>query len=123
MHELHSLPTGLPASRHSTLMTIPSPTTRCTLWQLLHATPQLQTFPPRVRLRSLSRRLADAPGRIEFVILGLVTRPLLLPTPPHGDAVIVRQTRFGQVRSEEHTSELQSRPHLVCRLLLEKKKK
>src|SRR3989442_13671499 len=27
------------------------------------------------------------------------------------------------MRSEEHTSELQSRPHLVCRLLLEKKKK
>src|SRR5436305_11354290 len=27
------------------------------------------------------------------------------------------------IRSEEHTSELQSRPHLVCRLLLEKKKK
>src|SRR2546422_7635970 len=32
--------------------------------------------------------------------------------------------RFGTVeRSEEHTSELQSRLHLVCRLLLEKKKK
>src|SRR2546422_5444435 len=29
----------------------------------------------------------------------------------------------GAVRSEEHTSELQSRLHLVCRLLLEKKKK
>src|SRR5436305_1099751 len=28
----------------------------------------------------------------------------------------------GPARSEEHTSELQSRPHLVCRLLLEKKK-
>src|SRR5690554_7339196 len=27
-----------------------------------------------------------------------------------------------RLRSEEHTSELQSRPHLVCRLLLEKKK-
>src|SRR3989442_6063821 len=27
-----------------------------------------------------------------------------------------------ETRSEEHTSELQSRPHLVCRLLLEKKK-
>src|SRR5690554_7478870 len=26
-----------------------------------------------------------------------------------------------RIRSEEHTSELQSRPHLVCRLLLEKK--
>src|SRR3989442_10849788 len=30
--------------------------------------------------------------------------------------------RLRQARSEEHTSELQSRPHLVCRLLLEKKK-
>src|SRR5690625_5558517 len=30
--------------------------------------------------------------------------------------------RSGRVRSEEHTSELQSRGHLVCRLLLEKKK-
>src|SRR5690554_7486259 len=29
---------------------------------------------------------------------------------------------FRHERSEEHTSELQSRPHLVCRLLLEKKK-
>src|SRR5690554_7276175 len=29
---------------------------------------------------------------------------------------------FIHCRSEEHTSELQSRPHLVCRLLLEKKK-
>src|SRR5690625_6677797 len=32
-----------------------------------------------------------------------------------------RQTDFAR-RSEEHTSELQSRGHLVCRLLLEKKK-
>src|SRR5439155_3640728 len=30
--------------------------------------------------------------------------------------------RRARVRSEEHTSELQSRGHLVCRLLLEKKK-
>src|SRR5690554_7252683 len=34
----------------------------------------------------------------------------------------IRMTNYPQlVRSEEHTSELQSRPHLVCRLLLEKK--
>src|SRR5690625_6301219 len=32
-------------------------------------------------------------------------------------------TKADVVRSEEHTSELQSRGHLVCRLLLEKKKK
>src|SRR5687768_17899632 len=34
-----------------------------------------------------------------------------------------RQEPHEQERSEEHTSELQSRLHLVCRLLLEKKKK
>src|SRR2546422_2182635 len=35
----------------------------------------------------------------------------------------VGNTRIMNERSEEHTSELQSRLHLVCRLLLEKKKK
>src|SRR6266487_6069906 len=34
-----------------------------------------------------------------------------------------RRRRTGQARSEEHTSELQSPVQLVCRLLLEKKKK
>src|SRR3989442_5216292 len=34
-----------------------------------------------------------------------------------------RKSASNSGRSEEHTSELQSRPHLVCRLLLEKKKK
>src|SRR3712207_7748547 len=40
-------------------------------------------------------------------------------------AVLRRQVEVGhhQARSEEHTSELQSRQYLVCRLLLEKKKK
>src|SRR5687768_4491851 len=43
--------------------------------------------------------------------------PLLLPVPD------VDRTKFFLIlRSEEHTSELQSRLHLVCRLLLEKKK-
>src|SRR2546422_4214238 len=39
----------------------------------------------------------------------------------HEAGVVTR--RGGSRRSEEHTSELQSRLHLVCRLLLEKKKK
>src|SRR5690554_7121121 len=49
-----------------------------------------------------------------------------IATVQSGDAVkviTVRTTAFDAVsasRSEEHTSELQSRPHLVCRLLLEK---
>src|SRR2546422_10541001 len=62
---------------------------------------------------------------------GLV--PLLAPaaglpdprarSPPDADARAVRAARrLEGVRSEEHTSELQSRLHLVCRLLLEKKK-
>src|SRR3989442_7616821 len=34
----------------------------------------------------------------------------------------IHATRMHEYRSEEHTSELQSRPHLVCRLLLEKKR-
>src|SRR5438552_10985063 len=36
--------------------------------------------------------------------------------------VLGRGARGGALRSEEHTSELQSPDHLVCRLLLEKKK-
>src|SRR5687768_17720860 len=39
----------------------------------------------------------------------------------HGQTIIIRRGTI--LRSEEHTSELQSRLHLVCRLLLEKKKK
>src|SRR3712207_8997319 len=36
--------------------------------------------------------------------------------------LVTRKVASGQTRSEEHTSELQSRQYLVCRLLLEKKK-
>src|SRR5690348_18189886 len=41
----------------------------------------------------------------------------------HGAWRSVVRARGRQIRSEEHTSELQSPVHLVCRLLLEKKKK
>src|SRR2546429_4340773 len=45
--------------------------------------------------------------------------------PGRGESIISMEKIFrpGALRSEEHTSELQSRLHLVCRLLLEKKKK
>src|SRR2546421_8778811 len=46
---------------------------------------------------------------------GARPRPSRTPTPPPGAR--------SRGRSEEHTSELQSRSDLVCRLLLEKKKK
>src|SRR6266436_10275795 len=44
------------------------------------------------------------------------------PRPPSQPRANEGDSRSGS-RSEEHTSELQSRLHLVCRLLLEKKKK
>src|SRR2546429_9541028 len=53
--------------------------------------------------------------------------PICQPLIGHGVVLVTGlQARTAQVRrarSEEHTSELQSRLHLVCRLLLEKKKK
>src|SRR2546422_7754891 len=49
------------------------------------------------------------------------SRPRTLFMQKHWD--VMRSTDAGESwRSEEHTSELQSRLHLVCRLLLEKKK-
>src|SRR6266496_3916861 len=61
----------------------------------------------------------DALARVD--LLGdLVGRPLNLPLL---EALLDGGDRTTQVRSEEHTSELQSRRDLVCRLLLEKKKK
>src|SRR5436305_8069575 len=51
--------------------------------------------------------------------------PILADKKHHAASVKCRLCRYRarSSRSEEHTSELQSRPHLVCRLLLEKKKK
>src|SRR3712207_8696197 len=59
---------------------------------------------PRVVARA---RVADAAGGVARI------EPGASPVAVGGD----------DVRSEEHTSELQSRQYLVCRLLLEKKKK
>src|SRR5690606_41503108 len=49
-------------------------------------------------------------------------QPLTQPSLPASAASPRRAQRVAPGRSEEHTSELQSRENLVCRLLLEKKK-
>src|SRR2546422_4234057 len=65
----------------------------------------------------------------DLVPKGLVTKADVveqlrdrLPFLEHAPVCFTSAVR-GEGRSEEHTSELQSRLHLVCRLLLEKKKK
>src|SRR5206468_10251642 len=67
-----------------------------------------------------ARDVHDARQRegAEAVARQLVPTPIRIPVRAGAEGRL-----FGSVRSEEHTSELQSRSDLVCRLLLEKKKK
>src|SRR5690554_6977174 len=57
----------------------------------------------------------------EFIVQRSIAITEFLLAQPVKAIVVACNT--ATARSEEHTSELQSRPHLVCRLLLEKKKK
>src|SRR2546429_4617224 len=65
-----------------------------------------------LEIQFLGQPQSDAADDRQFGVALLQLRRLL------GDALFQR----AHARSEEHTSELQSRLHLVCRLLLEKKK-
>src|SRR5205809_7817406 len=65
--------------------------------------------------------LHDALPIFESMPLACASRVRLASA--HGLSESSQSTLPGTARSEEHTSELQSRLHLVCRLLLEKKKK
>src|SRR5436305_4858784 len=82
--------------------------------------PRSPLFPYTTLLRSRrARRLAEAGDDVDDAVrqAGLehqFAEPQRRERGLHG--------HLQHHRSEEHTSELQSRPHLVCRLLLEKKK-
>src|SRR3712207_8095048 len=58
-----------------------------------------------------------------LVVYRVAPGPGLLLLPVWFWLVVVLASGLGLIRSEEHTSELQSRQYLVCRLLLEKIKK
>src|SRR3989442_2874432 len=60
------------------------------------------------------QQVALSPALLAALRFGIASFFFVLPL-----AHAIRQRQVS--RSEEHTSELQSRPHLVCRLLLEKK--
>src|SRR5207253_11303190 len=81
------------------------------------ALPISQAFGRDLRVERDRQAVALARGPAPFA-LGDDLRVRLLFVG-HLQAIRSRELRF--VRSEEHTSELQSRGHLVCRLLLEKK--
>src|SRR5258707_11060484 len=61
------------------------------------------------------------PYLLSYVLPVIAGRPLRA-TPRAARELVLHDLTPGE-RSEEHTSELQSRQYLVCRLLLEKKKK
>src|SRR2546422_6015960 len=69
----------------------------------------------------LRGQLTDERNKVKTIEEQLNT---LLPPPPNQPIPVNEICAVPEVyRSEEHTSELQSRLHLVCRLLLEKKNK
>src|SRR5439155_8676727 len=63
------------------------------------------------------------PGRFASARYQLPIRLMPSGSPGRMLWLWLQTSKVQSTRSEEHTSELQSRGHLVCRLLLEKKKK
>src|SRR5690348_18089511 len=79
---------------------------------MIRRPPRSTLFPYTTLFRSLMREKGSRPA----AILGAYERPMIYSFQS------LRNCEATSLRSEEHTSELQSPVHLVCRLLLEKKK-
>src|SRR5947209_15606988 len=98
---------------------------------MLRAPPRSTLFPYTTLFRSAVQQARDRGAVSQELLLQEIVLLLDAEAPGRGEPhveppadgasdvgdIVVRQ------RSEEHTSELQSRQYLVCRLLLEKKKK
>src|SRR2546429_7091114 len=93
---------------------------------MIRRPPRSTLFPYTTLFRSCSAGVRPTvPHRIPIAItasaaLAAISVWVLFLGPARGDAVAYPAVKYA--RSEEHTSELQSRLHLVCRLLLAKKK-
>src|SRR3712207_8602682 len=98
---------------------------------MIRRPPRSTLFPYTTLFRSQSVCRYD-PSHHPSTPSGVATSYQAMPSPSTGPAVTVATEPAGSAvrtvaqsagsRSEEHTSELQSRQYLVCRLLLEKKK-
>src|SRR2546422_7555773 len=91
-----------------------------------HERPKKETRTFRTLTRELLEMrewfLAKGVTHVALEGTGIYWRPVYVLLEDAFD-IIVGNAHHIKNRSEEHTSELQSRLHLVCRLLLEKKKK
>src|SRR2546425_6018932 len=87
---------------------------RRTIWRLTGSLSAVVAFPAKTRARS---RTSCVRTRRTFVLFVSIT------TPCRPSGLLTGHPAPTVERSEEHTSELQSLAYLVCRLLLEKKKK
>src|SRR3712207_7950186 len=90
---------------------------------MIRRPPRSTLFPYTTLFRSggFSNRRSIRRGEIKASTCESILEVPPPPDPTKGKTKLTRDR--GGRRSEEHTSELQSRQYLVCRLLLEKKKK
>src|SRR3989442_6435154 len=100
---------------------------------MIRRPPRSTLFPYTTLFRSANSVIENHP-EVYLIVLLIDERPEEVTDMEEnvkGPSVEVISSTLGPLtfssmsvtRSEEHTSELQSRPHLVCRLLLEKKNK
>src|SRR3712207_8931041 len=88
---------------------------------MIRRPPRSTLFPYTTLFRSLKEDINNS-----IIIVGDLNTPLTpmdrISRQKINKEIIELNEKLDQMRSEEHTSELQSRQYLVCRLLLEKKK-
>src|SRR3712207_7420844 len=87
---------------------------------MIRRPPRSTLFPYTTLFRSMSQEIASGEKIEVEILVGNSPKEVKM-----AELLKIRLEEIGillKVRSEEHTSELQSRQYLVCRLLLEKKK-
>src|SRR2546430_9231905 len=90
---------------------------------MIRRPPRSTLFPYTTLFRSEKTIVRVGDAAIGGDELAIIAGPCAIESHAQAFAVAEAVRRSGAPRSEEHTSELQSQSNLVCRLLLEKKKK